>query len=304
MVIRRYVLMNIVEEVAYRCELALLLELSTTPKPGLVDRVHDFGETKFRDFLASAASLHPFFRRAVESGGKGLGRIIYMGVERFLGVQKGGNTHLGAWLLLAPLAASYTSRRFPVNLSTLAKSLKRVLSRLTWRDTTWIFKAVAHASPGGLGRVAYLDVRSRETYEEIRSGKITPLDALKPYKEYDVVAHEWVTGYSWSLEGARFLIKSLGEEDADKVFAQTFLWLLAHHPDTLISRRAGRKISKMVSEMASEALKAGGIYTSEGRRALSRLDKYLRRSRKLRPGATADLLASTIAMVLLTGWNP
>ncbi len=298
-------MMDAVEEVAYRCELALLLELSTTPKPGLVDRLHDFRETRFRDFLASAASLRTFLRKAAMSRGRGLGRIIYMGAERFLRVQGGGNTHLGAWLLLAPLAAaSGMSSRFPVSLNALVRNVAKILSGLSWRDTIWIFRAIAHVSPGGLGRVAYLDVMREETYSEIRRGRIKPLEALKPYKDYDVVAHEWVSRYGWSVGGVRFLLKGLKEEDVDEALAQTFLWHLAHHPDTLISRRAGKNVARIVSGMASEALRAGGIHTPEGRESIKRLDRLLRRSRKLRPGATADLLASTIAMALLTGWNP
>ena len=296
---------RLVEEIAYRCELALLLELSATPKPGLVDRLHEFQETRFTDFLASAASLRPFFHKIAEGVGKRLGRIIFMGVERFLQVQRGGNTHLGSWLLLAPLAAaSAASGKIPSSINTLRRNLGKILSNLDWRDTVWIFRAVAQASPGGLGRVAYLDVNRAETYLEIRREKIDPLNALKPYRDYDVVAHEWVSKYVWSVEGRGILLNELRRGDVGEALSQTFLQLLSRHPDTLIARRAGKGVAVMVSDMAHEVLRLGGVYTREGRKALNQLDSRLRRSRKLRPGATADLLASTIAIALLTGWNP
>ncbi|HPR67380.1 MAG TPA: triphosphoribosyl-dephospho-CoA synthase, partial [Methanothrix sp.] len=44
------------DRVAQAAQLAMLIELSSSPKPGNVDRGHDFEEIKFHHFLISAVS--------------------------------------------------------------------------------------------------------------------------------------------------------------------------------------------------------------------------------------------------------
>jgi len=303
--------MSLSEWVAFRCELALLLELSATPKPGLVDRLHDFPETSFNHFLASASSLRPWFRRAAQRGaktlGRGLGRIIFEGARCFIRAQSGGNTHLGSWLLIAPLAAAAgAARKVPLTSTALSRNLRRVLGSMDWRDTVDIFRAVAYVSPGGLGRVAYLDVGREETYEEIRRERLSPLEALKPYAGFDMVAREWTSRYKTVLGyGLRALKRNLSLfETMNDAIVQTFLQLLAKYPDTHIARKGGKDLARRVSHLADEALKLGGLLTREGRRVVERVDRKLRRSRRMRPGATADLLSATLAAALLTGWSP
>lgn len=289
-------------------ELALLLELSATPKPGLVDRIHDYRETSYHQFLASAVSLRPWIMRAARLGdGRGLGKIILGGVKAFMNSQRGGNTHLGAWLLIAPMAsAAGSDKRIPIKSRSLHFGIKRILRSMDWRDTINVFKAIAYVSPSGLGHVPYLDVLREETYEEIREKKITPLQAFSIYKDYDVVAHEWTTGYSWVLgDCLRTLKKNIREiKSLNAALVQTFLEILARHKDTHIVRRAGRSMAEMVSSMASKVLELGGISTPDGRKALTEFDRRLRRSRRLRPGSSADLLSASLSALLLEGFNP
>ena len=296
------------EWISGRFELALLLELSTTPKPGLVDRIHDYRETSYHQFLASAVSLRPWIMRAARLGdGRGLGKIILRGVKAFMNSQRGGNTHLGAWLLIAPMASAAGSHKsVPIKSRSLHFRIQRILRSMDWMDTINVFKAVAYVSPSGLGHVPYLDVLRGETYEEIREKKITPLQALSIYKDYDVVAHEWVTGYSWVLgDCLRILKKNIREiKGLNAALVQTFLEILARHKDTHIVRRAGRSVAEMVSSMASKVLELGGILTPAGRKALTEFDRRLRRSRRLRPGSSADLLSASLSALLLEGFNP
>jgi len=296
------------EWISGRFELALLLELSTTPKPGLVDRIHDYRETSYHQFLASAVSLRPWIMKAARLGdGRGLGKIILGGVKSFMNSQRGGNTHLGAWLLIAPMASAAGSHKsVPIKSRSLHFRIQRILRSMDWMDTINVFKAVAYVSPSGLGHVPYLDVLREETYEEIREKKITPLQALSIYKGYDVVAHEWVTGYSWVLgDCLRILKKNIREiKGLNAALVQTFLEILARHKDTHIVRRAGRSVAEMVSSMASKVLELGGILTPAGRKALTEFDRRLRRSRRLRPGSSADLLSASLSALLLEGFNP
>lgn len=221
-----------------------------------------------------------------------------------LSAQAGGNTHLGAWLLLAPLASAAASHNLPVKPSLLKERVRRVLTSMDWMDTMWIFRSVARVSPRGLGRIPFMDVMDDETYREIREKRLTPIKALKPFREREVVAREWVTGYRGTFYGAQRLVKNLRTMEAWRGFAQTFLELLAKYPDTHIGRRGGRPLALRVSMMASRVLELGGMRTKKGVKALMELDKRLRRSEKTRPGATADLFSASIAVVLLSGWRP
>lgn len=298
-----------IDWVASKCVSALILELSTTPKPGLVDRHHDFRETFFEHFLISSLALYPIFRKAAETGykrlGRGLGKVIYEGVKQMMSCQRGGNTHLGAILLLAPIAAaSSLSDVKPLNLKTFRKNLGRVLSRMNWKDTLYVFKAVRLVSPRGLGEVSFMDVLNDETYVEIGKYKLTPLNALSPFTYREIAAYEWVNIYPRTMYGAMKLMENSAKMSLREALAQTFLELLSKYLDTHILRRGGKQLAQRVSYMASKILSLGGVKTEKGLEEIFLLDSKMRRSWRMRPGATADLLASSIATALLSGWVP
>ena len=55
-----------------RCAvLAMVLEVSGTPKPGNIDREHDYADTKYEDFLASAIGVSPILENGCTEGGIG-----------------------------------------------------------------------------------------------------------------------------------------------------------------------------------------------------------------------------------------
>lgn len=295
--------------IASKCVSALLLEVSTTPKPGLVDRYHDFRETYFEHFLISSLSLYSVFRKAAETGykrhGRGLGKIIYEGVEEMMSCQKGGNTHLGAILLISPIAsASSLSKTRPLTLESIQKNLRIIISRMDWKDTLHIFKAIRLVLPRGLSRISFLDVLDDETYVEIRKHRLTPLKALSPFIDREIVAYEWVKLYPRTMYGTAKLIENSKKMPVREALAQTFLELLSKYPDTHIMRRGGKQLAERISFMASKILGLGGVRTEKGLEALRYLDSKMRRSWRMRPGATADLLASSIATALLSGWTP
>jgi len=295
--------------IASKCVSALLLEVSTTPKPGLVDRYHDFRETYFEHFLIASLALYSVFRKAAVTGrkrrGRGLGKVIYEGVNEMLSCQRGGNTHLGAILLISPIAsASSLSETKPLNLKSIRKNLKIIISRMDWKDTLNIFKAIKLVSPRGLGRIPFLDVLNDETYLEISKHRLTPLKALSPFIDREVVAYEWVKLYPRSMYGAATLIRNSKKMPVRDALAQTFLELLSKYPDTHIMRRGGKQLAERISFMASKILNLGGVTTEKGLEAIRDLDSKMRKSWKMRPGATADLLASSIATALLSGWTP
>ncbi len=296
--------------IATCCQLALLLEVSAYPKPGLVHRTKEFHETSFEHFLSSASSLYwPFFEAAM-NGIKGkcsIGRLVKLAVRRMLDWQHGGNTHLGALLLIIPMAtAAGMINDFPVGPSKLRKELMSVLKMMRPKDTKEIFQSIAYVMPGGLGRVPYLDVKEQRTYEEIRRKKITPIVALKPYVDRDIVAHEWATGYSLTFElGYKELKRQIARaKNLNEAIVNTFLKILAQKPDTLIIRRAGIQLARLASAMAAKAIKLGGISYAKGIEEVAKMDEQFRKTKSMRPGATADLLCSSLVVLLMEGFRP
>ncbi|MEM0456649.1 MAG: triphosphoribosyl-dephospho-CoA synthase [Nitrososphaerota archaeon] len=297
-------------DIAACCQLALLLEVSAYPKPGLVHRTREFYETSFEHFLSSASSLYwPFFEAAMMGiRRKGsVGGLVKLAVRRMLSWQHGGNTHLGALLLVIPMAtAAGMADDFPIRPSRLRKELRNILKMMGPKDTEEIFQSIAYVMPGGLGKVPYLDVKDQKTYEEIRRKKITPIMALKRYVDRDIVAHEWVTGYSLTFGlGYKELKNQITKtKNLNEAITNTFLKILAQKPDTLIMRRAGIQVARLVSAMAAKAIKLGGISSAKGRKEVEKMDEQFRKSRSMRPGATADLLCSSLAVLLMEGFRP
>ena len=81
--------------------------------------------------------------------------------------------------------------------------------------------------------------------------------------------------------------------------------LLAASPDTHIVRRGGEDRARRVSQLAADALAAGGVRSEAGRRSIAAMDAALRDPRNLaNPGTTADLTAATLfAALLVGGWS-
>jgi triphosphoribosyl-dephospho-CoA synthase len=91
----------------------------------------------------------------------------------------------------------------------------------------------------------------------------------------------------------------------DDAIVETFLTLLAASPDTHIVRRGGEDRARHVTQLAADALTAGGVRSDAGRRNITAMDAALRDPRNLaNPGTTADLTAATLfAALLVGGWS-
>lgn len=287
-------------EVAAAAQLASLLEV-TAPKPGNVAPGRPFGDTRYEDFLASAAAVGAPLGTA---GTRRLGLTIREAVETTARWTR-SNTNLGIILLLAPLArAALIGDRHaasdPIAWRTgLRDDLRSVLAGTTVDDARDVYAAIRTASPGGLGRVDDQDVTTEPT--------VTLLQAMRLAAHRDGIAREYDTAYEATftvgapaLEAAR----GAGLSWTDAI-VETFLTLLAAAPDTHIARRAGAAAAEAASSHARLALAAGGVRSAAGREALARMDVALRDDRNLgNPGTTADITAASIFVVLLGGgWH-
>jgi triphosphoribosyl-dephospho-CoA synthase len=301
--------------------LAALLEVSAYPKPGNVHRLMDFPDTKYEHFLAGGVALGSRMRELAENGDRighgsriwselGIGENILTSVKDMMAWQSGGNVHLGIILLFSPLAAAAGSvmKEGVVGLEELRNVLDKVISGATPLDSVNIYKAIDKAmSRENLGSVNQLDVKDTSSLDRILDEGLTPRDIFMKCQERDAICNEWVTGFNVTFtEGYPFLRKRLDEgASINEATVDTFLKILAEHPDSLIQRKSGKKAAITVNQKAREIVQAGGASTEAGVKMLWSLDDELSSENgSLNPGTTADLTAASLFLLLLTGWRP
>ncbi|HEY3042403.1 MAG TPA: triphosphoribosyl-dephospho-CoA synthase [Vicinamibacterales bacterium] len=295
-------------DVASAAQLACLLEASA-PKPGNVSPGRHFADARYEDFLASAVAIGGPLAGA---GTRAVGETVRLAVEATARWTR-SNTNLGIVLLLTPIARAALLEKGAVPLfpehgekkgygpfSNLRDAIRDVLESTTVDDARDVYAAIRRAGPGGLGQVEAEDVANEPT--------LTLLDTMRLAADRDGIAHEYATAFEVTFgTGAPALERARGAGLSwDDAVVETFLTLLAEHPDTHIVRRGGAALAVEVSHQARSALASGGVGSAAGRRAIETMDRLLRDSRNTaNPGTTADLTAAAIFVVLLGGgWSP
>ena len=278
--------MSASEKVSLAAQLACLLEVSAA-KPGNVTRLADFADTRYADFLASAAILGTVFRKAVTATTGSLILEVVRETDRLIG----RNTNLGIALLFAPLAkaALLGGRR------SLRSRLHTLLASLTPTDGRKVYEAIRLAQPGGLGEAEQFDVRATR-------GRVPLLAAMRTAMEWDSIAREYVSDFKLTFTiGVPAFKRCLKEShDPEASIIQTYLTVLSQVPDSLIARKCGIERARAVTTQAGRVLAVGGALTGEGRQSLRRWDRALRTGEnRLNPGTTADLTAAAIYAVML-----
>jgi triphosphoribosyl-dephospho-CoA synthase len=272
-------------EIAALVQLACLLEVSA-PKPGNVSPGRRFADLTYEDFLVSAVAVGPPFARVADHG---LGETIFQAVEA-TACWTTTNTNLGMVLLLAPLAKA--AAQAPVG--HLRVGLRRVLEQTTVEDARQVYAAIRRARPGGLGRADSQDVSG--------DPGVTLVEAMRLAADRDGVAREYATAFETTFErGAPALMHARGDGLSwSDAIVETYLALLASSVDTHIVRRTGIAAAERVSQLAREAIEAGGVRSAAGRQAVDAMDRGMRDDRNsLNPGTTADLTAAAIFVTLI-----
>lgn len=287
-------------DVAAAAQLACLLEASA-PKPGNVSPGRHFADTRYEDFLASAAAIGGPLAGA---GARPVGATVRLAVEATRRWTR-SNTNLGIVLLLTPLAraalASGPESRAPnpervLTPMRLRAAVRHVLDATTVEDARDVYAAIRLAAPGGLGRVDTQDVAGEPD--------VTLLEAMRLAEHRDAVAREYVTAFEMTFETGAPVLEQARRDGLswDEAVVETFLSVLAAAPDTHVARRAGAAAAADVSERARRTLAAGGVRSAAGRRAIDEMDRDLRDARNIgNPGTAADLTAAAIFVVLLRG---
>lgn len=272
------------DSICLAAQLACLLEVSAD-KPGNVTPFADFADTRYTDFLASAAILGQVMRKA---GTVATGSLVLDTVRETKRLV-GRNTNLGIALLFVPLAKAALRRgRRP-----LRSRLHSALIALTPYDGQRVYEAIRLAEPGGLGQADRLDVRATR-------GRVRLPEAMRAAADRDSIAREYVTDFEITFTvGAPTLTRCLQEfGDTEASIIQTYLTILSRVPDSLVARKCGARAADRISRQAEKILAVGGASTEQGWRMLRRWDRALRKDgNRLNPGTTADLTAAALFVV-------
>ncbi|GAB3025123.1 triphosphoribosyl-dephospho-CoA synthase [Natronobiforma cellulositropha] len=270
---------------AQNAELALLLEVCGTPKPGNVDRDRDLDDLRFEHFLAGAVGAQNGLRLA--ENGAAVGTAFERAVAG-MARQRGGNTQFGALLLLTPLVcASRTDLSQPV--------VESVVEETTVADAADFYRAFDHVEVFVSEPPADLDAldvrRGSDAIPALESRGLTLLEVLAGGVPGDDVAREWVTGFERSFRAAERLATSEGP--VQRRAAETFLSLLAERPDTLVAKRHGEAVAAEVTERAAALEDA----LADDPAAVDAFADELV-SQGINPGTTADVTAAGLYIAL------
>ncbi|WP_019867225.1 triphosphoribosyl-dephospho-CoA synthase [Methylovulum miyakonense] len=253
-------------------------------KPGNVSVYADGHDMTVADFRISAeVSATPLCHP-----GYCLGEKIYYAVKA---TQEAVacNTNLGIILLAAPLLQA------TLNGSglTLRESLRQVLSATTVTDADWVFRAIALASPGGLGKTQEQDVHAAAT--------VTLKAAMGLASDKDRIALQYLTDYEDIFDFAILYYYNAMNIWKSKSWSGVAVYttLLSRFPDSHIERKYGKQYSGMIMQTMGKLSRALATPMPEQvMPLLYQVDQELK-AKRINPGTTADMTVATLLAVLL-----
>lgn len=261
---------------------ALLEELFTTPKPGLVDRLGSGGHTDMdcHTFEKSAYALQPYFGKMAELGANWKSslpelfaevRKIGLDAEEAMFSATGGvNTHKGMLFSVGILSsiAGYTRTMYSFSDPGLLCSLAIEMTKKTLEDE---FVQILEKPHKTHGEELYAKQGIRGIRGEVMTGFASVRTLSLPwYSEY------LRQGYDPNL--ARL---------------QVLLTLMANVTDTNVLYRHDAKTQGQVHLSAHHILQKGGAFTEDGMKLVEELDRNFT-ERRISCGGCADLLGVTI----------
>ena len=272
---------------AQTAELALLLEVAGTPKPGNVDRQRDLEDLRFEHFLAGAVGARPGL--AAATAGDPVGESFDRAVAG-MADQRGGNTQFGALLLLVPLVAATGDEGAPSR-----DAVGRVVAETTVADAADFYRAFDHVEvlvgepPAD---APDLDVRrGSDAVPDVEAREISLVEVMERAAPEDGVAAEWSNGFERTFATADRL--AAGDGSILDRTADAFLALLADEPDSLVATKHGDDVARSVSERASALRDAP-------RSAVEAFADDLVED-GVNPGTTADVTAAGLYVALRRG---
>jgi triphosphoribosyl-dephospho-CoA synthase len=278
------------DEIAQCAQAAMLIELSSSPKPGNVDRCHDFIDLTFQQFLVSAVSAYPAFSKAAEGEGR-IGQLLLDSVRSWRFWNIPGNTHFGSLVLMIPLCVA--AGRCVENIERLEEELTEVLKETSVEDALDFYAAFALAE-ARVANVPQFSLRDPAWHEELQSQRKTLLDLMNLSRDHDLIAREWSSGYKRSFQIADRLAEKVKSRGLAEGVVRIYIEALSEEPDSLVLAKFGEEKAKEVSFRAKLALE------DETLESARKLDKELL-DEDVNPGSTADLIGASLLISLLRG---
>ena len=254
----------------------MVLEVLASPKPGNVDRCHDYPETRLEHFIVSTLAARLPLESA-ESRRAGLGSLIEEAV-RATSCHAGGNTHFGAFLLLVPLVFGGG-----------VEGARHAVEESTVEDAVTFYRAFA-LTRVRVNETDELDVNDPGSAELLRQRGMTLLDVMAHSAERDMVAREWTNGFALCSLGAQVLEK---DPEPRTAVRRLFLSLLATELDTFIVKKHGLALAEETRVRARAVL--------EGHQPIAALDAWCI-EHDINPGSLADIMIGAIYLALEGGW--
>ena len=271
---------------------ALIEEVDTTPKPGLVDLYSNGAHTDMdaAAFRRSADALRPFFVKMAREGLSfdGSAQELFMGLrgvgmdaeQAMYEATHGVNTHKGAIFTFGIFCAA-AGRCVKEQRAITALGLLEMEQEMTVRVLT-------------------------EELEKLRGSIRTP--GIETHGERNLHRYgtagcrgEAIEGYP-GVFGIALPVLRAGLADGrdwNRVKLQALLTLMAHTEDSNILSRHNPAVLGAVQEEMREFLRCGGAYREDAVRLLEEMDAdYSRRG--ISAGGCADLLAAAVFILELT----
>jgi triphosphoribosyl-dephospho-CoA synthase len=272
---------------------AILYEVSTSPKPGLVDR-HNSGAHKDMDFFTFMASSSALYRGLYECCMEGLNfeeedstkllsRIRKPGIEcerAMFQATNGVNTHKGIIFSMGILCAIVGKLHREHNMENfiiedICEEVKKVANGLTEKDFNGI------------------------------QNKVVLTHGERLYKKYGLkgIRGEVESGFSTVQKNA---VQSLRAWKVDnrlsknELFLEMLLKLMSGSEDTNVIIRGGIENLNYVKKISKEFLIEGGIKKPGAKKRLECMNKEFIK-RNISPGGSADLLAVAIFLGMMEG---
>lgn len=279
--------------IARYAQLAMLLEVSATPKPGNIDRDHNYTDTRFEHFLASAVGVYPVLEKAARSK-SGVGSLIREAVAESSKCQNGGNTHFGAFILLIPLVMA--AGRCDDKKCLKARAIE-VVKNTTTEDAVEFYRAFSEAKVK-VKPVDNLDLSDEASIDRIREQRLTLYNLMEISGSYDMIAEEWVNGFQKTFECDELIKKKNNDDCINDAIVLTFMELLSRYKDTFIQTKFDSKKADEVSVRAKKIMQKGDI--DKIRKDIHTFDEELLKE-GVNPGSTADIIISGLFVALFEG---
>lgn len=265
---------------------ALLEEVYTTPKPGLVD-LQDTGahtDMDYHTFESSADAITPYIFRMLEEG-KCWGEMpeaLFLKIRR-LGLQAekamfqatgGVNTHKGLIFTMGILAASAgfcQQKKQKIEIDEIFAMCRQMTNRVLEEE----FAVLRQKIPTTHGEILYRNYGEKGIRGEAQQGFPVLQNVSYPRLRY---------------------YREMGlEENASNI--NVLLHTMMKLNDTNVLARGSREDLKWLQKEAGRILEIGGAFSQRGREALAEMNRICIR-RNISPGGAADYLAASVFL-----WN-